>query len=197
MRTTLQTLLISVVFSGALAFTQTPASPKTPPYTPLDQDTLIAAEHMQQLLKDAPISKETGKPGSLSSQLFGASKFNTAFIRLNEPDKPHAHAGTSEVLLIQAGAGSLETGGEMVGPFLANSDVHTAFFVNGPRTTEATQTGGEAGGPHNGAGTAITGGRTQKVKAGDVLFIPAGVPHHWTAIEQPIVYLDVKFPRTE
>jgi mannose-6-phosphate isomerase-like protein (cupin superfamily) len=188
-----KTALFTAVFLTAVAFAQAPAPPKTP----LDQDTLIPAEHMQDLLRNAPISKETGKPGSLSSQLFGTSKFNTAFIRINEPDKPHAHAGTSEVLVIQGGAGSLETGGEMVGPYQASSDVHTAFFVNGPRTTEATQTAGEPGGPHNGAGTAITGGRTQKVKTGDVILIPAGVPHHWTAIDQPIVYLDVKFPKTE
>lgn len=181
-----QMMLIAAALFATIAVAQ---APRTPPPTPLDQDTLVPAEHMQELLRS--------KPGSLSSQLFGTSKFNTAFIRIGEPDKPHAHAGTSEVLVIQSGSGSLETGGEMVGPFQASSDVHTAFFVNGPRTTEATQTAGEPGGPHNGAGTAITGGRTQKVKAGDVILIPAGVPHHWTAIEQPIVYLDVKFPKTE
>jgi mannose-6-phosphate isomerase-like protein (cupin superfamily) len=188
-----KTFLVTAILCGTVALAQAP----TPPKTPLDQDTLIPAEHLAELLQNAPISKDTGKPGSLSAQLFGTAKFNCAFIRINEPDKPHAHAGTSEVLVIQSGVGTLETGGEMVGPFSANSDVHTAFFVNGPRTTNVTQTGGEAGGPHNGSGSAIAGGRSQKVKTGDVILIPAGVPHHWTAIEQPIVYLDTKFPKTE
>jgi quercetin dioxygenase-like cupin family protein len=50
------------------------------------------------------------------------------------------------------------------------------------------------GGPHNGAGTAVAGGRIQVVHAGDVIMIPAGVPHHWVKVDKPIVYLDIKFP---
>ena len=51
------------------------------------------------------------------------------------------------------------------------------------------------GDAHNGSGTAVAGGRTQVVHAGDVIMIPAGVPHHWTKVDQPIVYLDIKFPK--
>lgn len=188
-----QTILITALLFSTAAFAQVPSPAKTP----LDQDTLITAEQMQTLLQNAPISKDTGKPGSLSAQLFGTTKFSCAFIRINEPDKPHAHGPTSEVLVIQSGTGTLETGGEMVGPFDANSDVHTAFFVNGPRSTSAPAPEAATAGPHNGSGTAVTGGRSQKVKTGDVILVPAGVPHHWTAIEQPVVYLDIKFPKTE
>jgi quercetin dioxygenase-like cupin family protein len=27
--------------------------------------------------------------------------------------------------------------------------------------------------------------------------IPAGVPHHWTKVDSPIVYLDIKFPEVK
>jgi mannose-6-phosphate isomerase-like protein (cupin superfamily) len=197
---------------SAVAYAQGPARQKIP----TDQDTLVTAEQLQSLLDNAPVSKDTGKPGSLSAQLFGRVG-NCAFIRINEPDKPHAHGDTSEIFVIQSGTGSLETGGEMVGPFTGNSAVHSNFFVNGPGSAqpgapapaaagevqEATGNGGGAarsgaeGGPHNGSGTAVAGGRTQKVKAGDVVLVPAGVPHHWVAIDQPIVYLDIKYPKAQ
>jgi len=209
-------LLTGVFLFSAAAFAQAPTRPKTP----TDQDTVVTAEQLQTLLQNAPISKDTGKPGSLSAQLFGRVG-SCAFIRINEPDKPHAHGDTSEIYVIQAGAGSIETGGEMVGPFTGNSAVHSDFFVNGPgaaqpgapaqpaqaaptRTGDAQGAagntgggprGGAVGGPHNGSGTSVAGGRIQQVKPGDVILIPAGVPHHWTAVDQPIVYLDIKFPK--
>jgi mannose-6-phosphate isomerase-like protein (cupin superfamily) len=53
------------------------------------------------------------------------------------------------------------------------------------------------GGPHNGSGSAVAGGKTQHLKAGDIILIPAGVPHHWTKVDEPIVYLDIKFPEAK
>ena len=53
------------------------------------------------------------------------------------------------------------------------------------------------GGPHNGSGSAVAGGKTQHLKAGDIILIPAGVPHHWTKVDDSIVYLDIKFPEAK
>jgi len=41
------------------------------------------------------------------------------------------------------------------------------------------------------------GGHQQQVGPGDVILIPAGVAHHWLKIDQPVVYLDTKFPKAE
>jgi mannose-6-phosphate isomerase-like protein (cupin superfamily) len=141
---------------------------------------------------------------------------SAAFIRIVSPDTPHAHGDTSEIYIIQSGTASIETGGDMVGPFTANSAVHQQFFTNADGTPKApggdqaaAGPGGGAGGngggggrgpaqeggPHNGSGSAVAGGRTQVVKAGDVIMIPAGVPHHWVKVDEPIVYLDIKFPK--
>jgi mannose-6-phosphate isomerase-like protein (cupin superfamily) len=171
---------------------------------PTDADTLVTAKQLQTILKNGPV--KDGKPGSLSTQLFGRVG-SCSFIRIVAPDTPHAHGDTSEIYVIESGTASIETGGEMVGPFNANSAVHQSAFVNadgsprapGQQPAPPANGGGgprgEEGGPHNGSGTAVAGGRTQVVKAGDVIMIPAGVPHHWVKVDQPIVYLDIKFPK--
>lgn len=42
------------------------------------------------------------------------------------------------------------------------------------------------------SGTAIQGGTSQRVKAGDIVVIPAGTPHWFSAIEGSISYLVVR-----
>jgi hypothetical protein len=164
------------------ALAQTPQHPNVP----TDADTLITAEQLQSILQDAPVSKETGKPGEVSTQLFG-SVASCSFIRLLAPDLPHVHP-VSEIYVMNEGAATLETGGTMIGPFI-NGGVHHQPAANGRQEAQTI-------GPDHG-GTAILGGRTQEVKAGDVILIPAGVNHHWTRIKQPLVYLDIKFPKAE
>jgi len=92
----------------------------------------------------------------------------------------------------------LAPGGTMIGPFTNDSAVHRDLFTNGnqtpssspPPTTNKAPTGDRAG-------TAIEGGRIEKLRAGDIVLIPAGVNHMWLAIDKPIVYLDIKFPKAE
>ncbi len=47
------------------------------------------------------------------------------------------------------------------------------------------------------SGTLIENGNVWNVKAGDLVLIPAGTPYVWTKINQPVVYLDIKFPKAE
>jgi len=42
------------------------------------------------------------------------------------------------------------------------------------------------------SGTAIKGGISQRIKAGDVVVIPAGVPHWFSKIEGSITYVVVR-----
>jgi quercetin dioxygenase-like cupin family protein len=46
------------------------------------------------------------------------------------------------------------------------------------------------------SGTSIQGGVTQKIKAGDVVVIPAGVPHWFSEIEGSITYVVVRVDPT-
>ena len=237
-----QSILVTAVLLSSLGFAtasfgqgQRQGGGQARPAIPTDAATLVTNEQFQTMLKNGPTDKDTGKPAGLSTQLFGRVA-NCAFIRITAADSPHAHGDTSEILVIQSGSADFETGGEMVGPFSANSAVHQDMFTNadgtrrpagtgpgggtppgftGPANSGAAGTpaaggnGGGAprvsaggvdmsvGGPHNGSGSAVAGGKTQHLKAGDIILIPAGVPHHWTKVDEPIVYLDIKFPEAK
>ena len=160
--------------------------------TPTDAVSRVSAEQLQSILQNAPLAKDTGKPGEVSTQLFGRAA-SCSFIRLEDPDLPHVHP-VSEIYVMKEGSAMLETGGTMVGPF-TNGGVHHRGSGNGEQASNAQQAAQQIGPDH--AGTEITGGRTQDVKAGDVILIPAGVNHHWTKVIQPLVYLDIKFPKAE
>jgi mannose-6-phosphate isomerase-like protein (cupin superfamily) len=77
------------------------------------------------------------------------------------------HKFTSEVYVIQSGSATLMSGGHLIEP------------LTGP--------------PDQRAGKGIEGGTTQQVKAGDVVFIPAGVPHVFSAYSPNIKYLNIRF----
>jgi mannose-6-phosphate isomerase-like protein (cupin superfamily) len=168
------------------------AQNSTTPKTPKDEDMLITSEQMASILEKA-VSKDTGAPAGISSRLMDGGTFSTAFIRLIAPDKPHAHGDWSEIFIIREGAGTLETGGALVCPCSADSAIHRDIFANQNANQQASAQPAKQGTPHDGASTAIEGGRKQKVKAGDIVLIPVGVPHTWTEIEKPVVYLDIKF----
>ena len=166
------------------------AQSKPTPKAPKDEDLLITSAEMDAILQNA-VSKDTGKPAGISSRLFDGGTYSTAFIRLVAPDKPHAHGDWSEAFIVREGEGILETGGALVCPCSADSAIHRDIFANG--NGGGPQQAPKAGDPHNGSAEAIEGGRKQKVKAGDVVLVPQGVPHTWVQVDKPIVYLDIKF----
>jgi len=85
------------------------------------------------------------------------------------------HTQVTETYVILSGAGTLVTGGTLANPraFPADNEVVTTLA-----------------GPSN-AG-AIQNGAMQPVKAGDVIIIPAGVPHGWTNVPDHVDYLSVR-----
>jgi quercetin dioxygenase-like cupin family protein len=171
------------LLAGAVA---TPTLAQAPPRATVraDADAVVTAAELQIILKSAPAAKD-GEPGEVSTQLFPGVA-SCSFIRLNQPDAPHVHP-VSEIYVMQEGSGTLETGGTMIGPF-TNGGVHHL-----PAGEQGTA---EPINPDHG-GSAIQGGHSQEVKAGDIIMMPAGVNHHWIRITRPLVYLDIKFPKVE
>lgn len=166
---------------------------KPGPKAPKDEDLLVTSAEMDAILQSA-VSKDTGKPAGISSRLFDGGTYSTSFIRLIAPDKPHAHGEWSEVFIVREGEGTLETGGALVCPCAADSAIHREIFSNqNAAGAQAPQGPAKEGTPHNGSASAIEGGRKQKVKAGDIVLVPVGVPHTWVEIDKPVVYLDIKF----
>jgi len=186
-------LLITV---ASVAFAQSATAPKPPK----DAAMYFSDADLQGIMQGIPLSRETGKPGGFSKRLFADSTYSTAFIRLVEPDAPHAHGTWSEVFIIKEGSGVLETGGSIIGVTGHSSATHGALFVDQkgkpsePVTSESTT---RRDPPGDLAGTGIEGGHQQRVGPGDLILIPAGVPHHWLTIDRPVVYLDTKFPRAD
>jgi len=80
-------------------------------------------------------------------------------IRIVRPtDAPLSHANSLDVWLVTAGSATAITGGELIDA------------KKRPNSDDA-------------AGTSIKGGVEQALQAGDVLYVPAGVPHGFTNIK--------------
>ena len=87
-----------------------------------------------------------------------------------------SHAQVTEVYHIIEGAGTFVTGGEMVDSTPSPADGNTVKVLVGPST----------------GGTSIRGGQSRRVGPGDVIVIPPGVAHWFSAVESDMNYLVVR-----
>ena len=87
-----------------------------------------------------------------------------------------SHAQVTEVYHIIDGAGTFVTGGEMLDPTPSPDDGNTVKVLVGPST----------------GGTSIRGGQSRRVGPGDVIVIPPGVAHWFSAVERDMNYLVVR-----
>jgi mannose-6-phosphate isomerase-like protein (cupin superfamily) len=86
------------------------------------------------------------------------------------------HAQVSEVYYMVEGTGTLLTGGTMPDPKPLPADRDTVKVLVGPSAT----------------GTTILNGTSRKIGPGDVVVIPAGVPHQWVTVDSPMKYVVVR-----
>jgi glc operon protein GlcG len=86
--------------------------------------------------------------------------------RRDAPGDVEYHTHTVDVMHVVEGTATLITGGEMVG---------TRTVADGELRADS-----------------VTGGRAQELSAGDVLAVPAGVPHQFTRVSDPFLYFVVK-----
>lgn len=100
-----------------------------------------------------------------ASTLSTAADYSVICYSRTAPGRAEAHAGHAHVWYILEGEGTVVTGGTIM-------DVETAV-------------------PGEPRGSRIEGGQPQRVAAGDVLVIPAGVPHQYTEVRSPVAYYSV------
>jgi len=117
----------------------------------------------------AEVLAQLEKAGATSPRMMVARMANTEAYRVNvvkrtAPQGAIAHDVGTEVHYIIEGAATLVTGGTIVRP-----------------TTAAA-----------GAAT-IRDGVSRDVHAGDIVLVPVGTPHWYSAIAQPLTYLEVRF----
>jgi mannose-6-phosphate isomerase-like protein (cupin superfamily) len=86
-----------------------------------------------------------------------------------------AHNQVTEVYYVISGSGTLVTGGAMPSPKAEAADGTTVKVLVGPSMSGVFQNG-----------------HSRKVSAGDVVIIPAGVPHGFSEIVDHIDYLSVR-----
>ena len=88
-----------------------------------------------------------------------------------------SHTGQTETYIIISGGGTLVTGGKIVNGRASAPESQVTQVLNGPSCS----------GP-------IVGDDVVKkvVKVGDIIIIPAGVPHGWEAIGDHVDYLSVR-----
>ncbi|MGC3980384.1 MAG: AraC family ligand binding domain-containing protein [Steroidobacteraceae bacterium] len=99
--------------------------------------------------------------------------------RTGPEEGPVIHATVTEIYQILSGGGTLETGGVLVaGKPMRNAD--------------GTPTNPESIGPSV-RGTNITDGESRKVKEGDVVLIPPGTPHRFTALDGQVTYMVIRY----
>jgi mannose-6-phosphate isomerase-like protein (cupin superfamily) len=140
--------------------------------------TYISAADIQANLNGAPDAATNPMP---NVRVVNAGGYNVAVGVLHRPQTPPGgvavHFKVTEVYHVTDGAATLVTGGTVVNPKMRPADALSVRLEDGP---------GESG-------TSIEGGVSQRIRAGDVVIIPAGTPHWFSNIEGSITYVVVRF----
>lgn len=164
-----RTASLVVGFVVALASATAHAQSAAPPTTATD---ITRAEF-------ATILKSMNPDGVADAQIkvMDIDKYNVAVGILHRSGKAKqnaiAHSQITEVYYVIDGAGTFVTGGAMTNPTVAAADGNTVKVLVGPST--------------NGSG--IEGGQSRKIGPGDVIIVPPGVAHWFSAIEKDLDYL--------
>ena len=136
--------------------------------------TYVGASDIQANLNGAPNAATNPQP---NVRVVDAGGYNIAVGVIHRPQTPlggvAVHFKVTEIYHVMEGAGTLVTGGTMVNAKTRSSDAENVRLENGPGAS----------------GTAIQGGESRRVKVGDVVIIPAGVPHWFSEIEGSITYV--------
>jgi mannose-6-phosphate isomerase-like protein (cupin superfamily) len=120
-------------------------------------------------VKYFPASEVTAafaKGGTLAE----AANYKVMTARRTESGNVEIHKKLTDVFYIVQGSTTLVTGGKVIGETATNPDE--------PR------------------GTSIDGGETRQLSAGDVVVIPAGIPHWMKDVKGTLLYFVVKMPGT-
>jgi quercetin dioxygenase-like cupin family protein len=104
-------------------------------------------------------------------------KYNVAVGILHRSGKAKqsaiAHSQVTEIYYVIDGAGTFVTGGKMPDAVQAPADGSVVKVLVGPSTT----------------GNSIAGGQSRRIGPGDVIIVPPGVAHWFSAIEKDLDYL--------
>ena len=120
---------------------------------------------------DAELSKHVGEDHSSRETLADYKSHRFRMLYRDADGNPEQHDAIIDIVMVQSGDGTLVLGGTMVG-------------------RRATATAGEW------LGTRLDGGEHHAVGAGDIVHIPAGIPHSFLVPSgKHITYVLLKIPK--
>ena len=122
----------------------------------------ISADPVSHIESRKLLDAFNGKGGNLVN----ATDYRVQTSRRVKPGGVEVHEKETDIFYVVEGGATLVTGGT----------------VENPRTTRPAQI----------AGSGINGGETRRLSKGDVIVIPAGVPHWFKEVDGAINYLVVK-----
>jgi mannose-6-phosphate isomerase-like protein (cupin superfamily) len=169
MRSVLVLLVVILMADSKVATAQ-----QAVPATSTLPATYVSAADIQANLNGAPNAATNPQP---NVRVVDAGGYNIAVGVIHRPQTPlggvAVHFKVTEIYHVMEGAGTLVTGGTMVNAKMRPADALSVRLEDGPGAS----------------GTSIQGGVTRKIRAGDVVVIPAGVPHWFSEIEGSITYV--------
>lgn len=143
------------------------------------QAAYISLADVQSVASRAPQAGAGVNPQP-NIRVVDAGGYNVAIGAIHRPNRPlggaAVHYKVSEVYHVIDGTGTLVTGGTMLNAKDRPPDNESVRFEDGPGAS----------------GTGIEGGVSRQIKAGDVVIIPAGVPHWFSKIDGSITYVVVR-----
>jgi mannose-6-phosphate isomerase-like protein (cupin superfamily) len=161
-------LAILVTAAQAVTFSQS----RVPPTSATDVTNAEIRATIGQAPGDAVMDQQI--------RVVDIGKYNVAVGVLHRAAKAKqtaiSHAQVTEIYHIIDGSGTFVTGGTMVDATPSPADGNTVKVLVGPSTS----------------GTAIRNGQSRKVGPGDVVVIPPGVAHWFSAVESDMNYLVVR-----
>ena len=121
--------------------------------------------------RDAALSKKVGADHSSRETLADYGHHRFRLLYRDADGAPEQHDEIVDVVFVQSGEGTLQLGGEMIG-----------------------RRAGSGAGEY--LGTRLEGGERHRLGPGDVVHIPAGIPHSFLVPKgKHITYVLVKFPK--
>jgi mannose-6-phosphate isomerase-like protein (cupin superfamily) len=130
---------------------------------PMDRAVDFKLSELEQITKEMAQSKQ------VTDRILEGGTFSINVRRIAGAETALVHGTISEVWVIREGAGTLATGGSLVDP------------------KKGASGDGEL------SGSSIRGGVERTIKAGDVVFIPPGVPHGIKESASGVTYLNIRF----
>jgi len=131
----------------------------------------ITKEEHEQVLKEQIAKNVVDQPIKATSVIGG--KASVARLRRVKPEASALiHDYVTETYYIMSGSGTFVTGGSLGGA--KPTDLNN---VNAGMSQTGTRIGGDA----------------RRIKAGDIVIVPAGTPHSFSELDGPIEYLVYRF----